>query len=377
MQDAIIAGTPHAVSMMLDFVPIVGQLKAVVEGIVGKDLITGDKLPDWQRGLGILLAIIPEAKGIFAAGRDGLRVLAKGVAEADKTVDEAAKVYRIAKGASRLTAEEVTAAEKGITKSAEFRKVAGAVEEMEGGARAAEHAKPPVPAAAPAAPLPFRLSSLGKGIKIAGEHHLLTLKRIGRQIRIWMCSGACGELIAKAEAMLAKLPAKHAARSELQAFINEAGHSTWIDDLPDPSVAQEILDDLGKKLEAIEGRHPGVVDADIAVPAEPEPVPAQAHEPDPHVEPVAAEPRVDPADLDPPGTVYKQPKARLTPKEAATDAPSWVKDEHYKPPRLGEDGEALTAQPLVLDHKYGRGNWKRGPTSEHNQIQKWADRHFE
>lgn len=121
---------PLVVSLVLDLTPIVGQLKAITEGIVGQDLITGRKLEGWERGLGILLALIPEARGVFKTGRAGLRVLA-GAAKGERSADE---VYRIAKVASRMSEADVRAATK-ITSGTpahltEFEKVAGKLEEM-------------------------------------------------------------------------------------------------------------------------------------------------------------------------------------------------------------------------------------------------------
>jgi len=100
--------TRHMVSLMIDFVPIVGQLKAVAESIIGMDLVTGDELRTWQRGLGLLLSIIPEAKGIFSAGRAGLRILARVAVDTGKAAED---VYRAARLASRLTVREVQEAQ--------------------------------------------------------------------------------------------------------------------------------------------------------------------------------------------------------------------------------------------------------------------------
>ena len=61
--------------------------------------------------------------------------------------------------------------------------------------------------------------------------------------------------------------------------------------------------------------------------------------------------------------------------EGSTDIPSWVKDEGYKPPRVGETGKEYARR--VLDNKYGPGNWDRGTKSEYSVIPKWADRHFQ
>jgi hypothetical protein len=132
--------TRHMVSLMINFVPIVGQVKAVAEAIVGFDLITGDDLPTWERGLNLLLAIIPEAKGIFSSGRAGLRTLARVAVDSGKSAEE---VYQATRVASRLTVEEVQAAEKvaagGRATPAQL-KLAAKLEEMPG-ATAAGHAE--------------------------------------------------------------------------------------------------------------------------------------------------------------------------------------------------------------------------------------------
>jgi Pre-toxin TG len=124
---------PGLVSLLLDFTPIIGQLKAVIEGIYGTDLITGRKLEAWEKGLGILLAIIPEARGIFKAGRTGVRTL---VAVARESRLPAEEVYRVTKVASKLTEEEVSAARKIVngrpTNPREAEKVAGSIEDMLG-----------------------------------------------------------------------------------------------------------------------------------------------------------------------------------------------------------------------------------------------------
>jgi hypothetical protein len=124
---------PVLVSLLLDFTPIIGQLKAVTEAIYGKDLITGRELEDWERGLGALLAIVPEAGGIFKAGRTGMRTLAAIAREPGRPAQE---VYRVTKAASKLTEEEVRAARKIVNgrpaNPREAEKVAGSIEEMIG-----------------------------------------------------------------------------------------------------------------------------------------------------------------------------------------------------------------------------------------------------
>ncbi len=60
-----------------------------------------------------------------------------------------------------------------------------------------------------------------------------------------------------------------------------------------------------------------------------------------------------------------------TPKEKATDVPSWVKGER---PFVDENGNAFAKR--LMDEKYGAGNWQKGQGSEFNKIQKYGDRGF-
>jgi hypothetical protein len=60
-----------ALSIILDFVPFVGTAKGVVEAVTGRDLITGQELAWWERGLGI----IPVVGGVAAIA--GVRKLGK------------------------------------------------------------------------------------------------------------------------------------------------------------------------------------------------------------------------------------------------------------------------------------------------------------
>jgi hypothetical protein len=365
-------------SLMIDFIPVIGQIKGLIEGIVGKDLITGAELPAWQRGLGILLAIIPEAKGIFSAGRNGIRILARVAVDSG---EDAAKVYRAATVAGRLSEEEVQAAEHivaGARPTPAQVRIARDLQEIESGIAAQPVPLEPLEkgAAKGGKALATELENIKQTTHLAGRQHTLSLKRFGRRLIAWLCSNGCGPLIEKAEAMLAKLPDKHAARGPLRKFIGEARkEATWIDDLPGSPEAKQKLAELTQQLEDMQKRFPGVVDPDIPVP------PAAPAEPAPLPEPPAAEPappaqpRVRPEELDPPGTQYKRPVAGQTGKEAATDIPSWVKNEHYPSPRVGEHSADYAAR--ILDHKYGPGNWQKGPTSEYNQIEKWARRHFE
>jgi hypothetical protein len=351
-------------SLLLDFVPVAGQLKAIAEAIIGRDIITGRRLADWERGLNILLALVPEAKEIFSAGRAGLRTLAAVSVKSGRSADE---IYRVTKAASKLSVEEVEAAEKVVADAPltpAQSKVAESLAEMTGS-----------PLAKPFEELAGELERIKQPTQLAGKKHTLSIRRVGKKLTVWLCSNGCGDLIAKAEAMMDRLPAKHPARGELKAFIKKVEtEATWIDVVPTEAQAQEKLGELQKDLEAIQQRHRGTVDPDVQVtPA----APATTTEQAPVVEPAgpARAERVRPAELDPPGTEYKRPVPGQTGAEGATDIPSWVRDEGYAPPRAGERGEDYATR--LMNHKYGEGNWKRGPGTEHNQIQKWADRHFQ
>jgi hypothetical protein len=95
-------------SLFLDFLPVIGTIKAGIEGITGKDLITGDELPAWARILGIALAAIPGARagwklakfGLAAArdvasvARKALAPIAIVVAIAHKTPEEALRLLK-------------------------------------------------------------------------------------------------------------------------------------------------------------------------------------------------------------------------------------------------------------------------------------------
>lgn len=67
----------------------------------------------------------------------------------------------------------------------------------------------------------------------------------------------------------------------------------------------------------------------------------------------------------------KEPKSNVSGKEGAKDVPSWAKGER---PYVGENGEKFADR--LLGQKYGKGNYPKGPGSEHNKIKKWGDRSF-
>ena len=56
-------------------------------------------------------------------------------------------------------------------------------------------------------------------------------------------------------------------------------------------------------------------------------------------------------------------------KERASDKPSWANKEDVDP-NLSAKENATN----MLNKKYGIGNWKKGPGTEYNKIQKWINR---
>lgn len=274
---------PFAVSVLLDFTPVIGQLKAVVEAILGRDLITGAELATWQRGLNLLLALLPEAKGIFRAGRSGLTALARLVAESSLPAEEA---YRTAKVASTLSADEVKAAQAFVdgvpANAAQARRVARALEEISGEATSTSTASAARVADATAthaaqatgAATGELVGNTAEVVELSREVHTLTVRRAGGKLRIWLCSNDCGELIMKAQAALERLPANHKARGALARFIQGAERTLApIRDLADAEVAMK---ELRAGLENIERRYPGAFDPNVPTPAAVSPTSAPA-----------------------------------------------------------------------------------------------------
>lgn len=70
-------------SIGLNFVPVVGQVKGIIEAITGKDLITGDKLETWERAMNLVpfgaIGKVGKLGDILDAGGD----LGKGLRHTD------------------------------------------------------------------------------------------------------------------------------------------------------------------------------------------------------------------------------------------------------------------------------------------------------
>jgi hypothetical protein len=65
----------------------------------------------------------------------------------------------------------------------------------------------------------------------------------------------------------------------------------------------------------------------------------------------------------------KKKQTKQSGKESASDIPSWAKGQR---PREGESGNDFAER--LLNEKYGKGNYKKGPNSEYNQLRKNGDR---
>ena len=63
-------------------------------------------------------------------------------------------------------------------------------------------------------------------------------------------------------------------------------------------------------------------------------------------------------------------KTKRSDKERATDIPSWTEGQKPLP---GESGKDFATR--LLDQKYGKGNYPKGPRTEFNKLQKYGDRY--
>lgn len=72
---------------------------------------------------------------------------------------------------------------------------------------------------------------------------------------------------------------------------------------------------------------------------------------------------------------YKTKVSGKSAKEAASDAPSWVKGQRPCRKPINEDGGAFAKR--LLDEKYGAGNYKKGAASEFSKTKKYGQRSFE
>jgi hypothetical protein len=130
------------VSMGADFIPIVGNVKSVVEVVSGKDYITGEKLKLWERGLSTVGIILPQIKAFKAAK---IVKVVNGAADVAKNLDHAADavdgVKKIEKGLDAVEAlekiDDTVDAAKDLNKGLD---AADAAKDLEKGLDAADDA---------------------------------------------------------------------------------------------------------------------------------------------------------------------------------------------------------------------------------------------
>ena len=89
-----------ALSMALDFVPVVGTIKGVIEAVTGRDLITGQELEWWERLLGVV-PVLGGAAGVVGSVSRGARAL-DDVGDLGRAADNFSDLGRAADRASDL-----------------------------------------------------------------------------------------------------------------------------------------------------------------------------------------------------------------------------------------------------------------------------------
>jgi hypothetical protein len=93
----------QVLSLALDFVPVIGNIKGLIEAYTGRDLITGDEIPDWARYLNVALAVLPGAGAAWKAIRAGLGAARRGSAAAAKALLPIAMTMAVARTAPAET----------------------------------------------------------------------------------------------------------------------------------------------------------------------------------------------------------------------------------------------------------------------------------
>ncbi len=144
-----------ALSLILDFLPVIGTVKGVIEGITGSDLITGQELSWWERVLGVVPVI-----GAVAA--------AAAVAKAARAASEAAKVAAAAAEAARAAAAAADVA-KAAKAASEAAKAAEAARELAKAASAASEAAKAEAAATDAAKAAEKAAEVAKAEEAARD----------------------------------------------------------------------------------------------------------------------------------------------------------------------------------------------------------------
>ena len=100
-------------STLLDFVPYVGTAKGIIEGITGRDLVTGEKIDLFSRVMGIIPGAKAVGKGTKATVK-GVKATVKGVKATGKIIKNSKKIKVVLSDGSKITlkSDEVTKFEK-------------------------------------------------------------------------------------------------------------------------------------------------------------------------------------------------------------------------------------------------------------------------
>ncbi|WP_017692354.1 RHS repeat-associated core domain-containing protein [Paenibacillus sp. PAMC 26794] len=86
-----------ALGTVLDFLPVVGNVKGIIEAITGRDLLTGEKLAWYERGLSVLGPLgkgANKAASLFKYADEAMDLTGKAVKHADDAADAAKTVGR-------------------------------------------------------------------------------------------------------------------------------------------------------------------------------------------------------------------------------------------------------------------------------------------
>jgi hypothetical protein len=111
--DKVLSYVGVGVSVALDFVPIVGNVKGLIEGLIGRDLITGAELNWYERALSLLG---PLGKGIKGGAKvlkaadevvSGINKFAKATHIVAATVDNGKGVVEAISGVDMITGEKL------------------------------------------------------------------------------------------------------------------------------------------------------------------------------------------------------------------------------------------------------------------------------
>ena len=86
-------------SLVLDFLPVIGTAKSGIEAVTGRDLVTGEALADWERSLG-LIPFLPVGLLRGAGHVDDLAGIARRVDDVGDTATSASSTGRVLPGRS-------------------------------------------------------------------------------------------------------------------------------------------------------------------------------------------------------------------------------------------------------------------------------------